>query len=68
MILANDAWEFCTNGYPDPDAWVAYLKLVHSNAEVGMRHYGDITGRGYSKLIRDVKSELRTMGVADELG
>jgi hypothetical protein len=65
MILANDAWEFCTNGYPDSRAWVSFLKLVIGNAEVGMRHYGDITGRGYSKLMRDARSELRTIGITD---
>jgi hypothetical protein len=66
MILANAAWEFCTNGYPDPDAWAAYLKLVIRNAEVGIQAYGGShIGRGYSKVISDAKSELRTMGITD---
>jgi hypothetical protein len=68
MILR--AWEFCTNGYPDPDAWVAYLKLITSNAWAGVRHgypSGSAIGRGYSRLINDAQSELKTMGVADEL-
>ncbi len=65
MVLVNSTWEFCTNGYPDPDALVAYLKMVIRNAEVGMRHYGGATSRGCAKLISDVKSELRTMGIAD---
>jgi len=68
MILANDAWEFCTNGYPDSDAWVSFLKLVIGNAEAGCRMYGGgMFGRGYSRLISDVKSELKTMGITDEL-
>jgi hypothetical protein len=67
MIIANDAWEFCTNGYPDPRAWVHFLKLMISNGERGCRMYGGMTGRGYSQLVRDAKSELRTMGATDEL-
>jgi hypothetical protein len=63
MILANDAWEFCTNGYPDPDAWVSFLKLVISNAEVGGRMYGGMIGRGYSQLIN--RREVRTKNDGD---
>lgn len=65
LTMIHDAWEFCTNGYPDPDALVNYLKLVIANAEDGVRMYGgSAIGRGYTRLIHDTKCELRTMGYA----
>lgn len=65
MVLINNAWEFCTNGYPDPDALAAYLRLVIQNAEAGARYYGySATGRGFSKLRTDARAELEMMGAA----
>ena len=61
-VMANDAWEFCTNGYPDPDAWANFLHLVIGNARVGQRTYGGAIGRGYVDLEISARTELAAMG------
>lgn len=63
IVKANSAWEFCTNGYPHPRAWVDYLRLVVANAEVGLRHYPAMsaTGRGFVALADAAAEELAGM-------
>ena len=62
MILANDTWEFCTNGYPDADVWRDYLNLVLKNAVFGAVYYGNsMIGRAQLTLAEDVRRELQSM-------
>lgn len=67
IVKANDAWEFCTNGYPDPRAWVDYLHLVVASAEVGLRHYpaASATGRGFAALADAAVEELHAMALPE---
>lgn len=65
LCLLPDEWMFCTNGYPDPDAVRAALRLIMVNAQQGVGVWeSPAVISGYTGLYEMCALELVWMGDA----